>query len=237
MGFLDKINVLDIHLLLQLNDHFSDFWDAVMYIGTDKLYWAPLFLALLYMIIKNKGRESILILLMVLLLILFSDGVSTFIKGWAERLRPSHNPSIMNDLHIVNNYRGGHFGFVSSHAANAFGLAIFLALLVRNIAFSITLVSWAAFHTYTRIYLGVHYPFDILAGMALGMTGGFVSFKLYELLLEKFHFFKVIGTDKYKMSHTHGGYQLLDVALVIVVAVFSFVLLLVSASRITDFMP
>lgn len=237
MGFLDKINALDTSLLLRLNDNFSEYWDAIMYLGTDKLYWIPLFLSVLYMIVRNKGRESILILLMVVLLLLFSDSISTFIKGWAERPRPSHNSSIMYDLHIVNNYRGGMFGFVSSHAANSFGLALFLLLLVRNVVFSITILMWAAFHTYTRIYLGVHYPFDILGGISLGMLGGYGFYKLYGFVLGRVHLFKAISADSYKTSHTKGGYQIIDVSLVIVVAIFSFVLLLVSASRITDFMP
>lgn len=236
MGFLDKINAFDSQLLLNLNRNFSGFWDGVMYLGTDKLVWAPLFLTILYLIIKNKGRESILILIMLLLVVLFSDSVSTMIKEWTQRLRPSHNPSIMYDLHIVNGYRGGQFGFVSSHAANSFGLALFLLLLVRNLAFSITVIMWAAFHTFTRIYLGVHYPFDILCGALLGLTFGFLLYRLYIFLLEKFHFFKVVESDKYKISHSKGGFQLSDIYLVILIAIFSFSFLFITASKLPDFM-
>ncbi len=236
MGFLDTLNAFDTRVLLRLNDNFNDFWDAAMYMGTDKLFWLPMFAVMVYVLVKNKGRESILIFLMVILLLVFSDGVSTFIKGWSERLRPSHNPSIMYDLHIVNGYRGGHFGFVSSHAANSFGVALFLLLLVRNVAFSVTLLMWAAFHTYTRIYLGVHYPFDILGGILLGLLGGLGFFQFYRFLRARFHFFKVIGTDTYKISHTKGGFKIADVALVIVVAILSFLLLLIAASRSTAFM-
>lgn len=236
MGFFDKINSLDTSILLRLNDNFSDFWDGVMFVGTDKIFWIPLFLTLLYIIVKNKGRESILILAMVIILIFFSDSVSTLIKEWTLRLRPSHSPGVMFDLHIVNGYRGGLYSFVSSHAANSFALGLFLLLLVRNFAFSITLLSWAAFHSYTRIYLGVHYPSDVLMGMLLGVSIGFICYRIYMYLLDKFHFFKVIGMDKYKISHTKGGFELRDIYLVIWIAILSFAFLFIASSKILDFM-
>lgn len=236
MGFFHKINSLDTNILLRLNDNFSDFWDGVMFIGTDKIFWIPLFFTLLYIIVKNKGRESILILAMVVVLIFFSDTVSTLIKEWTHRFRPSHDPRIMFDLHIVNGYRGGLFGFVSSHAANSFGIALFLLLLVRNVAFSITILAWASFHTYTRVYLGVHYPFDVLVGMLLGLLIGFICYRSYVYLLVKFHFFKVIGMDKYKISHTKSGFELRDVYFALWVVVLSFAFLFIMSSKLSDFM-
>lgn len=236
MGFFGKINSVDTDILLRLNDNFSDFWDGVMFVGTDKVFWVPLFLTLLYVIIKNKGRESILILAMVIVLIFFSDSVSTLIKEWTQRLRPSHDPGVMFDLHIVNGYRGGLYSFVSSHAANSFALGLFLVLLVRNFAFSIVILGWAAFHSYTRMYLGVHYPFDVFMGMLLGFSIGYICFRIYTFLVDKFHFFKVIGMDQYKISHTKSGFELRDVYLVTWVALLSFTFLLIVSSKILDFM-
>ena len=236
MGFFSSLRQFDANLLLGLNNNFTDFWDAVMYMGTDTLFWMPLFITILYAIIKDKDRESILIIAVILITLILNDSASTILKSTVERLRPSHDPTMMYDVHIVNGYRGGLFSFVSSHAANSFGLAIFLSLLFRDALFSIAIFSWAIFHTYTRIYLGVHFPFDILGGMALGLSIGYGSYKLYALLRLRFHFLKSVGHDKKRLSHTSGGFQRSSVYLIIVMTIFSFAFLFLASVRFVDFM-
>jgi undecaprenyl-diphosphatase len=93
-----------------------------------------------------------------------------------ERPRPSHNPEMAGLVHIVNDYRGGQFGFVSSHAANFFGVATFLSSQFKNYKWSFVLLGWAALISYSRIYLGVHYPLDIICGAVLGAVIGIQCF-------------------------------------------------------------
>jgi undecaprenyl-diphosphatase len=95
-----------------------------------------------------------------------------FIKNLVERPRPTHDPDIANLVHIVNNYRGGTYGFVSSHAANVFGVATFLSNKFKNNQWSFFLLAWAAVVSYSRVYLGVHYPLDIIFGAVLGALIG-----------------------------------------------------------------
>ena len=105
-----------------------------------------------------------------IILITLSDSVAArVIKESVQRLRPTHNPAIESLVHIVNDYRGGSYGFVSNHASNTFALAVFLSLLFRNRYFSIGILIWAAVVSYSRIYLGVHYPGDIIGGALLGV--------------------------------------------------------------------
>ncbi len=236
MGFFGHLNRFDTNLLLGLNNNYTDFWDRVMYMATDKIFWIPLFVLILYMIIKNKGRESLLIIGMLILTVVFDDTISTLIKHTVERLRPTHDPRTMFDLHVVNGYRGGLYGFVSSHAANSFGIALFLALLVRNIGFSITIFLWAAFHSYTRIYLGVHYPFDILGGIVLGLVIGWACFKMYAFLRNRFHFLQTIGSDLHRLSHSKGGFDRASILLSIFMFVFSLVFLVIMSSKMLNYM-
>jgi undecaprenyl-diphosphatase len=104
-------------------------------------------------------------------------------KPFFERLRPSHDPSMQNLIHLVDDYRGGLYGFASSHAANTFGVALFVWLTLRPVYNWIFLIFlWAAVMTYTRIYLGVHYPGDIIVGALVGLVSGWVGFKASEFL-------------------------------------------------------
>ncbi|MCE2894306.1 MAG: phosphatase PAP2 family protein [Flammeovirgaceae bacterium] len=176
---MEELLELDKRLLLFLNGWNSPFFDSVMLTLTETFVWTPLYATLIYLVIKIYGKSSIWILLGVALTILLCDRITSgFMKPFFARLRPSHEPSLEGLLHLVNDYRGGLYGFASSHAADTFGVAMFVWLSLKKYYRWIWVVFvWAALMTYTRIYLGVHYPSDILVGALIGMTLGWLSLK------------------------------------------------------------
>ncbi len=159
-----------------------------MFRMTSQLTWTPLFLFIIYSIYRQYKKNTIWILLGVGVAIALSDQfVSGFMKPYFERLRPSNDPSLEGLVHIVNGYRGGWYGFASSHAANSFGIALFLWFTTHNkIRWIWIMFIWAGLFSYTRIYLGVHYPGDILAGILVGVGISIFVFWMYKLLLKKF---------------------------------------------------
>lgn len=178
----------DKDLLVSLNAKNSDFWDGFMWMATDEISWLVFFAAILYAIYKYKGKEFFLIIVALALTVVICDQVSGFFKDWVARPRPSREADIMQDLHIVNGYRGGKYGFFSSHAANTFGIAVLVMLIVRNWVISSVMLLWALLESYSRIYLGVHYPLDIITGMSFGAITGFGVYKLHSFLAKRFSF-------------------------------------------------
>lgn len=177
---LEKLIELDTNLLVYLNAFNSTFWDYFFWLTTDIPIWIPLYVTILYTIFKSHGSKGIWTALALIVVIIFCDQISSSIlKPFFERPRPSREPALEGILHHVNNYRGGKFGFVSSHAANSFGLAIFSSLLFKNRWYSLFIMSWALVNSYSRIYLGVHYPGDVLSGAALGILVGWLVFLLF----------------------------------------------------------
>ena len=181
---IDRLIEFDKEILRFLNGNHLPWLDPVMLALTETVAWIPLYLFMLYVVIKEYKREAWIILLGLALTILLADQItSSLMKPYFGRLRPSQEPSLQEWIHIVNGYKGGKFGFASSHAANTFGSATFFFLWLRNIKKWVPwLFAWAAFMTYTRVYLGVHYPGDILVGAVVGVFCGWVSFKVTEWL-------------------------------------------------------
>jgi len=154
-----------------------------MYAISGTLIWAPLYLALLiFLAIKYKKRFFVILLLLVLGVFFADTGSVKLFKNVFERLRPCHEPALEGLVHIVNGRCGGMYGFVSSHASNCFFAATISGLLIRKRWFSISMICWAAIIGYSRIYLGVHYPGDIICGAAFGALVGWGIFKLYEII-------------------------------------------------------
>ena len=178
---------LDRNLLLIINGWHTPWLDPVTVILTNGLNWLPLFLVITGLIIYKFRWQSIIMLLFIALVIFFTDRISAgLLKPWIGRLRPSHEPGLADLLHLINGYKGGLYGFVSSHAANAFGVATFLWLVFRNhIKWIWLMFIWATIFSYTRIYLGVHYPLDILGGGVLGAIIGLLVYKAGRLLPKK----------------------------------------------------
>ena len=173
---------LDQQLLLFINSHNSPFWDEIMYSISGLLIWIPLYLAILTFLGFKYKRKFIVILLFIILGVALSDQISVqLFKNIFQRLRPCHEPALEGLVHIVKGKCGGMYGFVSSHAANCFYAAVISSLLIRKKWFSISIICWAAIIGYSRIYLGVHYPGDVICGAALGSLIGLIVFKLYEI--------------------------------------------------------
>jgi undecaprenyl-diphosphatase len=178
---MDALLQFDQQFLLFLNSLHTPLWDNFFWIFTSVSIWIPFYITLLYVIFNNQGKRGFLILLAIVLLVTLCDQISTNIfKEGFERLRPSHEPQLEGLVHLVNQKHGGLYGFVSSHATNSFGIALFTSLLFRYRWYTIFIMLWAAVNSYSRIYLGLHYPGDILGGAVLGLSLGWLVFALYE---------------------------------------------------------
>lgn len=178
---------IDIRFFLFLNGLHTGWLDTVMVAITQMWPWIPLYLLLLYMVFKQYGKRGWWILLAVAVVILCSDQLSAHVcKPLFHRLRPCFNPDLEGLVHLPKGLPGGRYGFVSSHAANTFAVAAFLTATLRKTYKSIGwwLYAWALISSYSRIYIGVHYPGDIVAGAVLGaMIGLLGSHVLKRLLL------------------------------------------------------
>lgn len=182
---LQLLNQWDTDLLLAINGWHNGYWDTFMYAFSGKWVWVPMYAALVYLLARNlPWRTTLWCLVGVALCITFADQVgASLIRPWAERLRPANPENPISDLvHIVNGYRGGRYGFPSCHAANTFGLAFYLMLVIRRKALTGLLVAWALVTCYSRAYLGVHYPGDLLAGALLGLAGAALCYTLFRLV-------------------------------------------------------
>lgn len=182
---LDFLNELDQQIFLFLNSLHTGFFDFLMWWFSDKLIWIPFYLFLLYLLIRKYGWESVAVLLSLAILIALSDQVSGFIKDAVARYRPSNDPELYEQVRTLNGYFGGNYGFVSSHAANSFALAYFLAKMLKSKAsfFIPLLFVWASLVSYSRIYLGVHYPGDIIGGALLGIALAWLIVNIYQRII------------------------------------------------------
>ena len=220
---LDTLLNIDRYMLLSLNGSDSLFWDGCMLVYTSMAVWAPLALMLLYVLLKNNNiKDFLLLLFFVALVVLLTDQISSgFCKPFFARWRPTNDPMLMYAVDIVNETRGGKYGFTSSHAANSFGIATFIMLLIRNKALSISLIIWAAMNAFTRIYLGVHYPGDILAGTVIGVVVGWAVYRLY--LYIQNHKRRNARRDWISDHYIKSGYLVSDVYFLLVIMYATFI--------------
>lgn len=217
---INKLIDFDRWLLLAVNGSDSLFFDALADALTTAATWIPLYVALFYMVMKNNAsvrRITFIVAcagLCYLLAGAFDDGV---VKPLVARWRPTHDPVIGWQVDVVDGYRGGNYGFFSAHASNTFSLAVFFSLLVRSRLLTVALVAWSLVNCWTRLYLGVHFPGDILVGILWGGVVG-TAVWLFYLRVERRH---ASGMQYVSSQYTVTGYQFRDIDVVISVLVFT----------------
>jgi undecaprenyl-diphosphatase len=177
---------VDQQFFLFLNSINSPFWDKIMHAISGRVIWAPLYLAILICLGIKYKRKFIIILLFIILAVALADQLSVqLFKNLVQRLRPCHEPALNGLIHLVNGECGGLYGFVSSHATNSFNIALLSLLFFRKRWFTISIILWALIIGYSRIYLGVHYPGDVICGSILGTLIGWSIYNLYVLTDKK----------------------------------------------------
>lgn len=219
---MEELIQLDKQLLLWFNGSDSLILDGLVKTLTTATTWIPLYLGLFYLVLKNNDNvQKVLLVLGCAGLCVFLAGSlnDLFVKPWVARWRPSRDPEIAMLVDVVNGYRGGRYGFFSSHAANTFSLAIFFTLLVRSKVLSVAMILWSLLNCWTRLYLGVHFPGDILCGLLWGGVVGTGMWFLHQ------HIYKKINTQDFYVStqYTATGYQKSDVDIVICILLLTIV--------------
>ena len=183
---METFSHIDSDLFLFLNGLHTDWMDKVMMLLTDMWVWFPLYLLLIYWTVMQYGKRCWWVFLAVVLVVLCTDQLASHVcKPVFQRLRPCYNSDFEGLIHLPKGMAGGKYGFVSSHAANTFGIAAFLTPALRKYRpwMAIVLYLWAFISSYSRIYIGYHYPGDILCGAALGVLIGLILWKLFQLIV------------------------------------------------------
>ena len=220
---LETLLNIDRYLLLSLNGSDSLFWDGCMLVYTSMAVWMPLAVILLYVLLKNNNiKDFFLILVLIALVAVLTDQISSGIcKPFFARWRPTNDPLLMYAVDVVNETREGSYGFTSSHAANSFGIATFIMLLIRNKALTTSMIIWASMNAFTRIYLGVHYPGDVLCGTVIGVVVGWAVYRLYVYIQN--HKRRTARRDWISNHYTKSGYLVSDVYLFLMFMYITFV--------------
>lgn len=186
---LEELIRYDKELFLFLNNLGSGTWDGFWMFITNKWSSIPLYLLLLFMTYRSFGlKKTLLLLVAVTVLITVTDQLANFFKYGVQRLRPCYDSDVNGLMRLVKNTCGGKFGYFSAHAANSFAVAFFFTDLLRSKFrhLGIFLMVWAFFVSYSRIYVGVHYPLDVITGAVIGLILSWVFAKLYIFAVQKF---------------------------------------------------
>lgn len=230
-GFLSALVEYDKDLLLSLNGSNSLYLDRVMRVLTATVTWVPLYISLFYVVLNNNDnfRKVMMILCGAGLCVLLAGTVDDMIvKPMVGRWRPTHDPEIGLLVDIVDGYRGGRFGFFSAHASNTFSIAVFFCWLVRSRLLSLALILWSFTNCWTRLYLGVHFPGDILVGLLWGgLVGSTVYFLYYRLSRNMTSRRRFISSQ-----YTSTGFQRSDCDVPVAVLVFTLVFALIKSCLI-----
>ncbi len=187
MDFFPPLLPFEKDILLWVNGHHTAFLDSFMFMISNFPAWSPILLVIIFWLFHKKAwQEGLLILLFVGLLVFVGELISfNFAKPYFARFRPTHTDGLRQQLHIVFNYTGREYGFFSGHATNFFSIALFLSLIIRNHKFSLIIFSLVSLVCYSRMYLGVHYLSDILAGIVVGGTLAYLYYLLYLWLRQR----------------------------------------------------
>ncbi len=194
---LTSLIELDRTLLLALNFDGGGFLDELFWLVSRKWTWIPLYLFVIWLIYRKVGwKQTLLAVVLIALAVVVTDQIANLFKHYTPKLRPSHTPAIVDYVHIVHNYRGGWYGTVSAHAATTFSIALISSAILRRRVFTICMICWALFVAYSRIYLGVHFPLDILCGILDGTVVSLFMIWLYNIISRRWHLGPPISARK-----------------------------------------
>lgn len=227
-GFVALVEAFDKECLLAVNGSDSLYLDRVVRSLTNALVWIPFYLSLFFLVLKNNAtvRQVVYILIAIGLCVFVAGSLDDLIvKPLVARWRPTHDPEIGMMVDIVDGYRGGKYGFFSAHAANTFSVAIFFCWLVRSRLLSIAIISWSLTNCWTRLYLGVHFPGDIIVGLTWALIVSTIVYFIYWRLTRHINHRSRHSSTKY----TSTGYLIEGCNIPISVLVFTLAVILIKA--------
>lgn len=184
---LDKIIELDRELLVFLNNLGSLKYDFFWVLFTQQMYWIPFFLLVFYLIIQKKGlKNTLIILVFVAILVFVGDQITNLVKNIVQRVRPCNDIDLMNIIRV--RHRTLTYSFFSGHATNSMAVTLFVFLIIKKyFKYTWLLFIWPLIFAYSRIYVGVHFPLDIITGYCVGATLGYTCYKGYNFVLQKYY--------------------------------------------------
>jgi undecaprenyl-diphosphatase len=239
---LEKVLDYEEGAFLWLNGYHPPFENQFMWLFSGKIFWIPFVILFIFMLFyKNMKhwKKTLIILAAIALVITLCDQfASGLCKPMFTRFRPTHHPEFMDKVRTVFDYRGGRFGFISSHAANAFGFATLTSLIFRYHFYSVMLYLWAIINSYSRIYLGVHFISDIIPGIVVGLLFGWVVYKLFVFACKKMQVAKTAGNNAPPPEETVCTYSSERLDIIIYMLIFTIiVMLIVSLLYTLKFIP
>lgn len=194
---MEKLLQFDTELFLFFNGLHAPWADRFVYLLSQIWFWIPLYLLVIFLIFKFYRKKGWMVLLVFVLAITLSDQTCNLLKNSVQRLRPSHTEAIATDIHLVqkpdgNRYFGGRYGFPSAHSANSMSLAFLIIFFLSKGKkwVAVAAIAWSLLMAYTRLYLGVHYPLDILCGFVLGSCYAILMFLIYKKWMSQVEFGK-----------------------------------------------
>lgn len=216
---------LDHELLLLINGAHTAFLDSLMWLISGKAVWVPLYLSILYIVWKNRGWKGVVhLLLLIGVLMLFTDTLNSMcIRPMFHRLRPANPDSPVGEMvHIVNGYRGGKYGFPSAHAANYWGMTLLIYYIIRCKRLLLSMTTLTILVCYSRAYLGVHYPGDLLAGIIYAtLCVGLIVWLHKSLILSRKKAWLLPPCDKPCLTYLPGLTALITIAVFAVWSLFT----------------
>lgn len=222
------IQNIDFQVLQWFNGSNNVILDQLAMVLTSGVTWIPLYVVLFIVVMRNNETmmQIGLVVGSAFLCILFADGFADgIIKPLAERWRPSNDPLVKYSVQVVDNLRMKDYSFCSAHAANTMSLAVFFSLLIRSRMVTVTLVVWSLVNCWTRLYLGVHYPLDVLTGIVLGGVVGFLVYLFYHRMYRR-----ISPEIKYiSNQYTSTGYDHDDIDMIMTVLMVVLVYVVIRA--------